>query len=54
MIRSYHFEMSVLVPKLADLGFVTETLIFKNWYLLYLIGYKDIYLQMEISNVLLF
>ena len=29
-IRSYRFEMSVLVPELADLGFVRETLIFKK------------------------
>ena len=46
--------MSVLVLELADLGFVTETLIFKTWNILDLIGYKYIYIQGELSNVLLF
>ena len=53
-IRSYRFEVSVLVPELADLGFATETLIFKTWNISYLIGYKYISLQMELSKVLLF
>ena len=43
-----------MVPELVDLGFVRETLIFKNWNILDLIGYNDISLQMELSNVLLF
>ena len=30
-IRSYRFEVSVLLPELADLGFVRETLILKSW-----------------------
>ena len=30
-IRSYRFEVSVLVPELADLEFVKETLILKTW-----------------------
>ena len=46
--------MSILVPKLADLGFVKETLIFKNWSLKILIGYKYRPLQGELSNVLIF
>ena len=54
MIRSYRFEVFVLVPELADLGFVRETLILKTWNLLDLIGYKDRSLQGELSNVLLF
>ena len=37
-VRSYQFEVSVLVLELADLGFVTETLIFKTWNILDLIG----------------
>ena len=36
--------MSVLIPQLADLGFVTETLILKTWKILYMIGYIHIYL----------
>ena len=40
--------MSVLVPDLDDLGSVRETLIFKTWNLLDLIGYKDISLQVEL------
>ena len=36
--RSYQFEVSVLVPELADPGFVTKTLIFKTWNILDLIG----------------
>ena len=46
--------MSVLVSEFADLGFVVETLIFKTWNLSDLIGWTDRYLQMELSNVLLF
>ena len=46
--------VSILVPKLADLGFVRETLILKNWNISNLIGYKDISLQFELSSVLLF
>ena len=30
-IRYYQFEVSVQVLELDDLGFVKETLIFKNW-----------------------
>ena len=41
-IRSYRFEVSVLVPNLDDLGFFSETIIFKTWNLSYLIGYKDV------------
>ena len=37
--RSYQFEVFVLVPELADLGFVTETLISKTWNISHLIGY---------------
>ena len=37
-IRSYQFEVSVLVPELADLGFVRETLIFKTLNLSNMIG----------------
>ena len=44
--------MSVLVPEFADLGFVTETLIFKTWNISDLIGQTDRSLQMELSNVL--
>ena len=46
--------MSVLIPVLAVLGFVTEILIFKTWNISDLIGYTDRSLQMELSNVLLF
>ena len=53
-IRSYRFEVSVLVPELVYLGFVKETLILKTWNLSYLIGPKDRSLQFELSNVLLF
>ena len=53
-IRSYRFEVSVLVPDLADLGFVREILIFKTWNLSDLIGYKDAPPQRELANVLLF
>ena len=37
-IRSYRFEVSVQVPELADLGFLRETLIFKTWNILDMIG----------------
>ena len=40
--------------ELADLGLVRETLIFKTWNLLDLIGQKYISLQGELSNVLRF
>ena len=53
-IRSYRFEVSVLVPELANPGFVRGTLILKTWNISYLIGYKGIPLQGELSNVLLF
>ena len=51
---SYRFEVSVLVPELADLGFVRETLFFKTWNILDLIRYKYRSLQFDLSNVLLF
>ena len=50
----YRFEVSVLVPELADLGFVRETLIFKSWKISDMIGQKYAPLQGELSNVLLF
>ena len=53
-IRSYRFEVFVLVLDLADLGFVRETLIFKTWNLLDMIGYKYGPLKGELSNVLIF
>ena len=53
-IRSYRFEVLDLVPKLADLGFVRETLIFQTWNFKLLIGQKDAPLQGKLSNVLLF
>ena len=53
-IRSYRFEVSVLVPEFAVLGFVAETLILKNYKILDLIGQTGISLQMELSNVLHF
>ena len=46
--------MFVLVPELANLGFVKETLIFKTWNILDLIVWTDRSLQVELSNVLLF
>ena len=46
--------MSVLVSELADLGFVRETILFKTWNISNLIGYKDISLQVKLSNVLPF
>ena len=46
--------MSVLLPELADLGFVRETLILKTWNLLDLIGYKYRSLKMYLYNVLIF
>ena len=53
-IRSYRFEVSVLLPELDDLGFVRETLIFKTWNLSDIIGQKYRSLQMDLSNVLFF
>ena len=48
-IRSYRFEVSVLVPEFVDLGFVVETLILKIWQLSDMIGQEDKSLQMELS-----
>ena len=68
-IISYRFEVSVLVPKLADLGLVIETLIlktwnlsdligqttiFKYWNLLDLIGYKYVSPEGEMINIFIF
>ena len=53
-IRSYQFEVSILVLELADLGVVRETLILKTWNILDLIVYKYISFQGDLSNVLLF
>ena len=46
--------MSILLPELADLGFVRETLIFKTWNLSDMIQYKDRSLEGKLSNVFLF
>ena len=46
--------MFVLVPDLVDLGFVRETIIFKTWNLSYIIGYKDVALEGEMSSILIF
>ena len=46
--------MSVLVLELADLGFVREILILKNWNILDMIGYKDRSLEGKLSNKFFF
>ena len=43
IFRSYQFEVSNLVPEMADLGFVRETLIFETWNFKLLIGKKRAY-----------
>ena len=46
--------MSVLVPNLANKGFVRETIIFKTWNVSELIIYKYAPPQGELSNILIF